>query len=86
MGLFHTSSQFVFGQNGQNGENYQQAVSRGFSTSDRFSYKELSKYRLKPPKRIVQGTPKKTQGKTTNFYVQEYRDITLNKKLGKIRT
>ena len=23
---------------------------------------------------------------TTNFYVQEYRDITLNTKLGKIRT
>ena len=31
----------------------QQAILRGLSTSDRFSRKELSKYRLKPPKYIV---------------------------------
>ena len=37
----------------------QQAVSRGLSTSDRFTCKELSKYRLKPPKYKVPGTPKK---------------------------
>ena len=38
----------------------QQAVSRGLSTSDRFSRKELSKYWLKRPKYIVRGTPKKS--------------------------
>ena len=41
-----------------NWEVSEQALSRGLSTSDRFSYKELSKYRLKPQKYIVQGTPK----------------------------
>ena len=37
----------------------QQAVSRGLSTSDHFLAKKLSKYRLKQPKYIVLGTPKK---------------------------
>ena len=36
-----------------------QAISRGLSTSDSFSRKELSKYRFKPPKYIVRGTTKK---------------------------
>ena len=41
----------------------QQAASRGLSTSDRLSGKELSKYRLKPPKFRVRGTPKKPDKK-----------------------
>ena len=54
---------------------------------------KLSKYRLKTPKCRVRGTPKSQKNaimnlprETTNLYVQEYRDITLNTKLGKSRT
>ena len=57
-----------------------------------FLAKKLSKYILKPPKCRIGGTPENPEKAqrmnlsrpTTNFYVQEYRDITL--KLGKGRT
>ena len=50
--------------------------------------------RKESEKHPFRGTPKKPEKgqewiysqTTINFYIQEYRDITLNKKLGKIRT
>ena len=58
---------------------------------DKLKYEKLSKYKFKQPKYIVLGTPKKARKGprmnlprgTTNFYVQEYWDITLNTKVGK---
>ena len=54
---------------------------------DKLKYEKWSKYRFKQPKCIVLG-PLKSQKRAKNeeFYVQEYRDITWNKKLGKIKT
>ena len=61
---------------------------------DKLKYEKWSKYRFKQPKCIVLGNPKKPEkgqeccvlAARTNFYVQEYRDITWNTKLGKIKT
>ena len=43
---------------------------------DKLKYEKWSKYRFKQPKPTAR----------TNFYVQEYRAITRNTKLGKIKT
>ena len=60
---------------------------------DKLKYEKWSKYRFKQPKCIVMGTPKKpekgqewTRTQQELIYVQEYRDITGNTKLGKIKT